>query len=60
MKDAKKPDQLNEVCERNIGSDIAKIRELLSSPRVSSPAILRSILRPIPTGILIIPVGIEN
>ena len=27
---------------------------------VSSPAILRSILRPIPTGILIIPVGIEN
>ena len=21
MKDAKKPDQLNEVCERNIGSD---------------------------------------
>ena len=34
MKDAKKPDQLNEVCERNIGSDIAKIRELLSSPRL--------------------------
>ena len=27
---------------------------------MSSPAILRSILRPIPTGILIIPVGIEK
>ena len=28
--------------------------------RVSSPAILRSILEPIPTGIFIIPVGIAN
>ena len=29
-------------------------------PGVSSPAILRSILEPIPTGIFIIPVGIAN
>ena len=31
-----------------------------STLRVSSPAILRSILEPIPTGIFIIPVGIAN
>ena len=38
----------------HIGAKIQKLH------RVSSPAILRSILGPIPTGIFIIPVGIAN